>query len=245
MRERSRGDWKQIHYIVVSIMNPIILIVEDDLKIRSGLRDNFELEGFTVLESWNAEAGRKVWVENNPDIVILDLMLPGKDGYSLLRTMRSAGFASPVLILSARGEEWDKVKGFRLGCDDYVVKPFSVIELIARINALLRRVGNEKTESDRIIIGNIRIDVVSREVFKDEEKIDFPGLEFDLILFLARNLNRVVSRKELLRKIWGVSGELDTRTVDVHIGNLRKKLAGFNAEIETVYKAGYRLQIAK
>ena len=220
-----------------------ILIVEDDAKIRSGMRDNLEFEGFRVFEAWNARDGAMKWRGENPDLVILDLMLPGKDGYSLLREMRAASYDNPVIILSALGEEWNKIKGFRLGCDDYMVKPFSVIELIARINAVLRRTTDPDEPAADIDLKGLMIDVFNRTAIYCGQVISLSALEFELLAYFARHRGRVIPRKELLEKVWNSSQEMDTRTVDVHVGTLRKKIAAAPVCIETVYKAGYRLMV--
>ncbi len=226
-------------------MNERILIIEDDPKLRMGLIDNLAFEGFRPVGVWCAENGRKVWFEIDPAIVILDLMLPGKSGLQLLKEMRALGSRTPVIILSALGEEWDKIKGFRLGCDDYVVKPFSVIELIERIKAVLRRLGKlEKADNDCEFNG-VKIDLQNRTAASSELKIELSEKLTELLTYFFRNPERVISRKELLEKVWFTSSEAETRTVDVHVASLRKALCGFDIEIETVYKAGYRLRVSK
>lgn len=222
-------------------MNEKILIIEDDRKLRSGLVDNLNFEGYRVTETWSAELGAKVWYEIGPDLVILDLMLPGKSGFQLLHEMRASSISTPVIILSARGEEWDKVRGFRNGCDDYVVKPFSIIELIERIRAVLRRYTPEAPISDTIVLEGIELNLPNREL-KYLERIDIlPEKLVELLAHFMRNPARVISRKELLSKVWLLDPDIETRTVDVHIASLRRKLEGCGYEIETVYKAGYRL----
>lgn len=219
-----------------------ILIVEDDAKIRSGIRDNLEFDGFRVIETWNAKTASMKWRADKPDLVILDLMLPGKNGYSLLKEMRTAGYETPVIILSALGEEWNRIKGFRLGCDDYMVKPFSVIELIARINAVLRRTADHEEPVTVVELNGLRIDTFSRSAVNAGHEIVLSTLEFDLLAYFARNQGRVIPRKELLEQVWKSPMDVDTRTVDVHVSTLRRKIGGVPVNIETVYKAGYRLQ---
>ncbi|MDP8239108.1 MAG: response regulator transcription factor [Candidatus Hatepunaea meridiana] len=226
-------------------MNEKILIVEDDPKIRSGLRDNLEFEGYIIDDAWNFAMAEEKWQTINPDLIILDLMLPGRSGYQLLKEMRRRGFETPVIILSARGEVWDKIKGFRLGCDDYVVKPFSIIELIARIRALIRR-STPVTQPDEVItIANLKLNIPNRSIQINESSIELAGKEFELIHFFMINLGRVISRKEFLAEVWNSSPDMVTRTVDVYVSNLRNKLIGSGCEIQTVYKIGYRFKVLK
>ena len=222
-------------------MNETILIIEDDAKLRSGLTDNLAFEGYRVSGTWNATLGAKMWHEVNPALVILDLMLPGKNGFRLLREMRASGLKTPVLILSARGEEWDKVKGFHLGCDDYVVKPFSIMELLERIKALLRRTSPPEPVSDKIRLPGLELDLVNQTLEIGDQRISLVGRQFELMVYFMRNPSRVISRKELLEKVWLSSSEISTRTVDVHVANLRGKLPMGTDIIDTVYKVGYRL----
>ncbi|MCF7811753.1 response regulator transcription factor [bacterium] len=223
-------------------MNETILIVEDDQKLRSGLRDNLEFDGYQVIESWNFAEALEKWKEEKPALVILDLMLPGRSGYQLLKEMRACQFKTPVIILSARGELWDKVKGFRLGCDDYVVKPFSIIELLARIQALLKRSSPQSEPPENISFSDVKLNVSNRMCKVKDIECDLPIKEFELLFFLITNPGRVISRKELLQKVWNSSPEIVTRTVDVYISALRQKLHDSECEIETVYKVGYRLR---
>ena len=222
-------------------MNQSILIIEDDPKLRSGLMDNLAFEGYRVSGTWNAVLGEKMWHEVDPALVILDLMLPGKNGFRLLREMRAKGAKTPVLILSARGEEWDKVKGFRLGCDDYMVKPFSIIELLERIRAIIRRSIPSEPISDRVVLPGLELDLVTHELMMDKDLIMLTGRQFELMAYFMRNPGRVISRRELLKKVWHTSSDMSTRTVDVHVVALRKKLRTGAFQIEAVYKAGYRL----
>ena len=226
-------------------MNESILIIEDDPKLRSGLMDNLAFEGYRVSGTWNAVLGEKMWHEVNPALVILDLMLPGKNGFRLLREMRAKGANTPVLILSARGEEWDKVKGFRLGCDDYVAKPFSIMELLERIRAIIKRSFPPEPISDKIVLPGLELDLVNQELKIDQKLIALIGQQFELTVYFMCNPGRVISRKELLEKVWHTSSDMSTRTVDVHVAALRKKLRTGAFQIEAVYKAGYRLNINK
>jgi len=227
-----------------------ILIVEDNPDLAYGLRTGLEIEGYEVAVAEDGETGlarAKQWL---PDLVILDLMLPGMDGYRVLRSLRDDGLEMPVLILTARGQEADKVLGFRLGADDYVTKPCGVLELLARVGALLRRsrmseravhVAGEAVER----FGDIEINPASRTVTRRGEPVALSPKEFDLLLTLIRRRGAVASRVELLREVWGHRVEVMTRTVDIHIAELRRKLEDDPSaprHILTVWKAGYRLE---
>jgi len=227
-----------------------ILIVEDNPDLAYGLRTGLEIEGYEVAVAEDGETGlsrAKQWL---PDLVILDLMLPGMDGYRVLRSLRDDGLEMPVLILTARGQEVDKVLGFRLGADDYVTKPCGVLELLARVGALLRRprmsergthVGGDSIEH----FGDIEINPASRTVTRAGQVVALSPKEFDLLLTLVRRRGAVVSRVELLREVWGHRVEVMTRTVDIHIAELRRKLEDDPSaprHILTVWKAGYRLE---
>jgi DNA-binding response OmpR family regulator len=227
-----------------------ILIVEDNADLAFGLRTGLEIEGYEVAVAEDGETGlsrAKQWL---PDLVILDLMLPGMDGYRVLRSLRDDGLEMPVLILTARGQEADKVLGFRLGADDYVTKPCGVLELLARVGALLRRSrmsdrsahgGGDSVER----FGDIEINPSSRTVTKGGELVGLSPKEFDLLLTLIRRRGAVASRVELLREVWGHRVEVMTRTVDIHIAELRRKLEvdpSAPRHILTVWKAGYRLE---
>jgi len=228
-----------------------ILIVEDNADLAYGLRTGLEIEGYEVAVAEDGETGlarAKQWL---PDLVILDLMLPGMDGYRVLRSLRDDGLEMPVLILTARGQEADKVLGFRLGADDYVTKPCGVLELLARVGALLRRSrmsersahagGGEAVEQ----FGDVEINPASRTVTRGGEPVALSPKEFDLLLTLIRRRGAVASRVELLREVWGHRVEVMTRTVDIHIAELRRKLEedpSAPRHILTVWKAGYRLE---
>jgi DNA-binding response OmpR family regulator len=229
-----------------------VLIIEDNPDLAYGLRTGLEIEGYAVDVADDGESGlarAKQWL---PDLVILDLMLPGMDGYRVLKNLRDNGLEMPVLILTARGEEADKVLGFRLGADDYVTKPCGVLELLARVGALLRRsrmaeralhggVSAETTER----FGSVEINPASRTVTKNAQPVGLSPKEFDLLLTLVRRRGAVASRVELLREVWGHRVEVMTRTVDIHIAELRRKLEDDPSaprHILTVWKAGYRLE---
>jgi two-component system, OmpR family, alkaline phosphatase synthesis response regulator PhoP len=225
-----------------------VLIVEDNHDLAFGLRNNLEIEGYLVDVAADGPAGLAAARKIPPDLVVLDLMLPGMDGYRVLRQLRDDGLAMPVLILTARGEEADKVLGFRLGADDYVTKPFGVLELLARIEALLRRSRPAAaTGSDPVQrFGDVEIDEATRIVRRGSETVALTPMEFDLLLALIRRKGAVASRIELLAEVWGHSSAVLTRTVDTHIGELRRKLEhdpSTPRHILTVRKAGYRLAL--
>ena len=227
-----------------------ILIVEDNSDLAYGLRTGLEIEGYEVAVAEDGESGlarAKQWL---PDLVILDLMLPGMDGYRVLRSLRDDGLEMPVLILTARGQEADKVLGFRLGADDYVTKPCGVLELLARVGALLRRsrMSERSAHASGEAIerfGDVEINPASRTVTRRGEPVALSPKEFDLLLTLIRRRGAVASRVELLREVWGHRVEVMTRTVDIHIAELRRKLEedpSAPRHILTVWKAGYRLE---
>jgi DNA-binding response OmpR family regulator len=226
-----------------------ILIVEDNPDLAYGLRTGLEIEGYDVQIAEDGETGLERAREWKPDLVMLDLMLPGMDGYRVLKTLREGGSDVPVLILTARGEEADKVLGFRLGADDYVTKPCGVLELLARVGALLRRSRladkNNVTADTLERFGLVEINPASRTVTKEGTPVALSPKEFDLLLALVRRRGAVASRVELLREVWGHRVEVMTRTVDIHIAELRRKLEDDPSQprhILTVWKAGYRLE---
>lgn len=226
-----------------------ILVVEDNPDLAYGLRTNLEFEGHDVEVAEDGISALTRARTATPDLVILDLMLPGLDGYRVLHTLRDEGLDMPVLILTARGEEADKVRGFRLGADDYVTKPFGLLELIARVEALLRRAGGWRAppvDTDAAFrFGSVEVDPAARTVLRAGEPVSLTPKEFDLLLALARREGAVASRLELLREVWGHRAAVVTRTVDTHVAELRRKLEDDPAEprhIVTVWKAGYRFE---
>ncbi|MDQ6925692.1 MAG: response regulator transcription factor [Candidatus Eremiobacteraeota bacterium] len=225
---------------------PRILVVEDNPDLAFGLRNNLEIEGYEVLIAEDGNAGLAMARESSPDVMILDLMLPGIDGYKVLRTLRDEGRETPVLILTAKGEEADKVRGFRLGADDYVTKPFGVLELMARVQALLRRGGNASEASEAAVrFGDVAVHPASRVVTRGDDPVELTPMEFELLLALLRRRGAVTTRTELLREVWGYHAAVVSRTVDTHVAELRRKLEEDPAtprHIITVRKAGYRLQ---
>lgn len=224
-----------------------ILVIEDNEDLAFGLRNNLEIEGYEVELVADGALGRRRVCELRPDLVILDLMLPGLDGYRILRDMREDDLTMPVLILTARGEEADKVRGFRLGADDYVTKPFGILELMARIEALLRRsTAGRSPRSMPTRFGDVLVDPETRTVRKGDRAVALTAMEFNLLLALLVRRGAVASRLELLQEVWGHASSVLTRTVDTHVAELRRKLeddASRPQHILTVRKTGYRLQV--
>ena len=221
-----------------------ILIVEDNAQLAWGVRSNLEFDGHEVEVAEDGRTGLEAIRRGGQDLVILDLMLPEIDGYRVLRTIRDEGVEVPVLILSARGGETEKVMGFRPGADDYVTKPFGVLELLARVSAILRRVSREPApEAERF--GDVTIRVEHRTVHKGDAEVSLTPKEFDLLLALVRRRGEVASRVVLMREVWGHRAAIASRTVDTHIAQLRRKLEDEPSEPEhilTVHRAGYRFR---
>lgn len=254
-RVASRNDQPFAPQMIESRETPqqrsTVLVVEDNPDLAYGLRNSLEIAGYDVSVAEDGVAGVERARDVDPDVIVLDLMLPGMDGYRVLRTLRDEGRAVPVLILTARGEEADKVLGFRLGADDYVTKPFGVLELLARIEALIRRTRHWRegaaTPVTPVIerFGEVEIDVSARTVRRAGERIELTPKEFDLLIALLRRQGRVISRNELLRAVWGYSASVVSRTVDTHVAELRRKLERDAADpqhILTVWKVGYKFQ---
>lgn len=226
-----------------------ILVIEDNRNLAIGLRNNLEIEGYEVEIASDGASGLSLVRSCVPDLIILDLMLPGMDGYRVLRTLREEGTDTPVLILSARGEETDKVLGFHLGADDYVAKPFGLLELLARVDALLRRAASAGTKhklAAPVAFGVVQVDPGTHTVRRAGEAVTLRPKEYDLLIALLQRRGQVASRAELLEEVWGYSGEVYSRTVDTHVAELRRKLEDNAAEprhILTVRKTGYRIDL--
>lgn len=223
-----------------------ILIVEDNDDLARGLANNLEIEGFETEIASDGSTGLERAKASSPDLIILDLMLPGMDGYRLLSTLRDAGDTVPVLILTARTTEQDKVRGFRDGCDDYVTKPFGLLELIGRVQALLRRSsrGTGRDQAASFKFGDVEIIPGTHDVLRDGQHVQLRPKEFELLMALLRRRGNVVNRIDLLREVWGYGSDVVSRTVDTHVGELRRKLEVDPAQpkyILTVRKTGYRL----
>jgi DNA-binding response OmpR family regulator len=223
-----------------------ILIVEDDRDMTAALARNLERDGYTVLQAADGERGIELARAARPDAIVLDLMLPRLNGYRVLRTLRAEGILAPVLMLTARSAEADKILGFRLGADDYVTKPFSLQELLARVAALLRRVPRQE-EADEVCtsFGAVSIDLAARTVHRNGAPVSLTPRAYELLLALCRRPGMTVSRRDLLRDVWGYGDGVDSRTLDAHVAELRKKLEpnpGTPTHIITAWRVGYRFE---
>ncbi|MCH8193432.1 MAG: response regulator transcription factor [Planctomycetes bacterium] len=223
-----------------------ILIVEDDPAILRGLKDNLEYESYDVVTARDGELGYRLIQEQRPDLVVLDLMLPKMDGYELCRKIRSEGMDMPILMLTARSEEGDRVRGFDLGADDYVTKPFSVPELLARIRAILRRVQPPTDLPDQVNFDEVVVDFKRFAAKKAGEVLKLSRKEFGVLRLLAARAGQVVTRNELLGEVWGHDYFPTARTVDNHIASLRAKLENDPAQpnhLITIHGVGYKLVV--
>ena len=223
-----------------------ILVIEDDPDIALSLKYNLEREGtFSVQVADDGETGLQEASRRPPELIVLDLNLPGMDGFEVCRRLRSGAATSPIpiLMLTARIEETDKVAGLELGADDYVTKPFSVKEVIARVRALLRRTEPTQDDKEVLTAGTLTLDLGARRVLVDDDEVALTRKEFDLLADLVRGRGRVLSRELLLERVWGYDHPGQTRTVDVHVRQLRKKLGPpVDGYIETVVGVGYRFR---
>lgn len=220
-----------------------ILVVEDEPKIRIGLKDFLEYHDFAVTEATDGLEAERTVSENTFDLILLDLMLPKISGEQLSTQWRQAGLNTPVIMLTAKGLEKEKIAGLNLGADDYITKPFSLEELLARINAILRRTDPDRSVGQKFTFGPLEVDIAALKVKIGKKQIDISKHQGQLIQFFAANPNRVISRDELYEKVWGESmGGVETRTVDMHIAKLRSTIEQNPAEpkiIKTVRGAGY------
>lgn len=214
-----------------------VLIVDDEENIREIIRLNLEMAGYECFEAEDGEMAVEKLDKINPDIALLDIMIPKIDGFQLSKYFIEKNI--PVIFLTAKDNVMDKVKGLKLGADDYIVKPFEALELLARIEVVLRRKG---VADDVFKYENIEVNFATREVFCNNKKVELTAQEYNLLEVLIKNKNLALSRENLLEKAWGYDYFGDTRTIDIHIQRLRKKLNWDNV-IETVYKYGYRLEI--
>ncbi len=219
-----------------------ILVIEDERDLQKVLDFNLRQAGHEVLSAMSGRDGLQLARERTPELVILDLMLPDITGTEVCKTLkRDPGTCGiPVLMLTARGEEVDRVVGFELGAEDYVVKPFSVRELLLRIDVILRRPKGEVTGQPPIHFGSLRIDRDAHRVFVDDREIELTAIEFRLLVTLYERKNRVQSRTLLLDDVWGIEADITTRTVDTHVKRLREKLGPAGDYVETVRGVGYR-----
>lgn len=227
-----------------------ILVIEDDTTIRDTLEFSLKLAGFSVLSAKNGEQGLQLATEDNPNLILLDLMLPKIDGFTVCKRIRSKNETVPILMLTALDAEKDKLKGFNAGADDYITKPFSSDELLARIAANLRRSRQQTKESDtneRITFGDTIIDRKKHLVTVKDERVKLRPKEFFLLELMASNPGQVFSRVELAEKIWGSDFLSSSRTIDVHIKRIREKIEKISGYtyIQTVHTLGYRFEVEK
>ena len=220
-----------------------VLVVDDEPIVREVVVRYLEREGYRTLEAGDGDAARDALARTSPDLVVLDVMLPGTDGLELCRWIRSTS-QLPVIMLTARGEEADRIVGLELGADDYVTKPFSPRELAARVKSVLRRSDRADESADRLEFGDVELERATREVRKAGIELRLTAKEFDLLWFLASHPRRVFSRDQLMASVWGYTAALDTGTVTVHVRRLREKVEDDPSEpryLETVWGIGYRL----
>jgi DNA-binding response OmpR family regulator len=222
-----------------------ILVIEDEPQMLLGLRDNLELEGYDVQTASDGDEGLARAASFNPDLVILDVMLPKKNGFDVCRELRARSNATPIVMLTARSAETDKVLGLELGADDYVTKPFSITELLARVRAVLRRTSSQKAAavSDHVRIGEIDIDFKLHQARKGKVRVEFTAREFDLLRYFVQHTGQVVTREQILNEVWGYEEFPTTRTIDNFVAKLRQKIerAPHAPEhILTIHGSGYK-----
>jgi len=224
-----------------------ILIVEDEINMLRGLRDNLEFEGYEVETAADGQAGQDKVLNNRYDIVLLDVMLPHVSGFDICKKARASNIETPIILLTARGEEIDKVLGLELGADDYITKPFSVRELLARIKAILRRSSDSASiDNQQHQIGLLQVNFTTYDAVKDGQQVRLSHKEFEVLHFLFQHKKEVVPRDELINKVWGINGGITTRTVDNFILRLRQKIETNPNDphiILTVHGVGYKMVI--
>lgn len=226
-----------------------ILVIEDDPALILGLKDGLTFEGFAVLHAADGETGLAMARSERPDLVVLDIMLPRKSGLDVCQALRAEGDSVPIIMLSARGTEIDRVLGLKIGADDYVTKPFSMAELVARMEAIWRRNGfNDQNPNrlTRLAFGTVEVDFENHAARKSGQPLALTPREFLILAHFAKNIGRVISRTELLQEVWEYEGEPVTRTVDTHMANLRKKIEPHPDKpnhLITVHRLGYKFKL--
>jgi len=220
-----------------------ILIVEDEPNMVAGLRDNFEFEGYDVVSAYDGEEGLQRALADSPDLVVLDVMMPKMSGLEVCKHLKAKRPSIPIIMLTARGQEVDKVVGLELGADDYVTKPFSIRELLARVKAVLRRSHTLPKDQDRYSFGDAEVDLRGCRVTRNGKELEFSSTEFELLKYFVSHPGEILSRDRLLEEVWGYDSYPTTRTVDAHLVRLRQKLEP-NPEqprfFLTVHGTGYR-----
>lgn len=221
-----------------------ILIIEDEPAMQLGLKDNLELESYQVELASDGEEGLNKIKNNLYDLILLDVMLPKLSGFDVCKSARAAGISTPIILLTARGEEIDKILGLELGADDYVTKPFSVRELLARVKAILRRTSTIHSENLEATIGKLHVDFSAYRALENDKEVKLSHKEFEILSYLFQNKNQVVSRYDLLEKVWGYEEQPTTRTVDNFMVRIRQKVETNPNQpqvILTVHGSGYKL----
>ncbi len=220
-----------------------ILVIEDEPQMLLGLRDNLELEGYEVQTAADGEQGLARAATFNPDLVILDLMLPRKNGFDVCRELRERSVTTSIVMLTARSAETDKVLGLELGADDYVTKPFSITELLARVRAVLRRTGARPATADIVRIGDLEVDFKLHQARRDKRRVEFTAREFELLRYFVQHTGKVVTREQILNEVWGYEEFPTTRTIDNFVAKLRQKIERAPHEPEhilTIHGSGYK-----
>ena len=243
------SNYDRIFLEVSKMAQYSILLVEDEASIRKFIEINLKREGFVVHNAGSGEEALELAKDKKPDVIVLDVMLPGIDGFETCRRLREKYSAMAIIMLTARGLDMDKIMGLELGADDYLIKPFNPLELIARIRAVLRRTKiKAASEKDYLECGHISIDLTSKRAFKSKEELNLTPKEFNILRIFLENQNTAFSRDELLNAVWGEDFVGDPKTVDVHVRRLREKIEDNPAEpqwIETVWGVGYRWKEGK
>ncbi len=226
-------------------MSKLIYIADDEKNIRELVKCFLENQGYEVETFSNGDDLFKRYKEKNADMIILDVIMPGTDGVEICRQIRQIANV-PIIILSAKDSEEDRIKGISVGGDDYLTKPFSPIELVARVQALFRRISMDKVEKvEKVTFGNIKIDVTKKQAYVDDEEIALTPLEFDFLKYLIQKNNQAISREELLKEVWKIAYDIDTRATDDTVKRLRRKIADSNVEIKTVWGYGFKMALKK
>jgi len=224
---------------------PTILVVEDEPKMQSGLKDNLQLDGYDVEVASDGEEGLRKISGQTFDLIILDIMLPKLSGFDLCKKVRADGIKTPIIMLTAKGEEIDKVVGLELGADDYITKPFQLREFLARVKAVLRRAGEAAGETgERLVLGSLVVDFAAYTARRGESEIEMTPKEFDILRYFWQHRNKSVGREELLSDVWGYNEAISTRTVDNFIMKLRQKIEEDPAHpkhLITIHGVGYKL----
>lgn len=220
-----------------------ILIIEDDSAIRIGLKETFTEKGYSVSEADTGNIGFELAQKSNFDLIILDLILPGKDGIEICKDLRSNGVKTPIIMVTSRKEEIDKILGLEIGADDYVTKPFSIRELLARVKALIRRSTYEPGDFEEVTFADLKINFKNQEMFKGETQLKLSATEYRILHYFIGHESEVISRDKFLDEVWGYDSYPTTRTVDNYILSLRKKIEDDPSNPEhllTVHKVGYK-----